>query len=80
LKFRRSLGRSPALSEEQRAELKALVSAFGVAVHESTIGKWLHAFGLTRLQPRPCHPKKIAEAEEAYKNVWPAVSARDFVI
>ena len=40
---------------------------FCVEVHENTIGRWLHELGLTRLQPRPCHPKKIAEAEEAFK-------------
>jgi putative transposase len=51
---------------------------FSVEVHESTVGKWLHQLGLTRLQPRPCHPKKVAAEEEAFKNVWPAPSASDF--
>jgi len=45
---------------------------FAVEVHESTIGRWLHELGLTRLQPRPCHPKKIAEDEEAFKKTSPA--------
>lgn len=45
---------------------------FAVEVHESTIGRWLHQLGLTRLQPRPCHPRKIAEAEEAFKKTLPA--------
>jgi transposase len=40
---------------------------FSVAVHEGTIGRWLHELGLTRLQPRPSHPRKSAEAEEAFK-------------
>jgi len=40
---------------------------FAVKVHESTIGKWLRQLRLTRLQPRPCHPKKVAEAEEAFR-------------
>jgi transposase len=40
---------------------------FSVEVHESTIGKWLHQLGLTRLQPRPFHPKKDAEVQEAFK-------------
>jgi transposase len=35
---------------------------YGVEVHESTIGKWLHRLGLTRLQPRPVHPRKDPEA------------------
>jgi transposase len=40
---------------------------FGVEVHERTIGKWLRKLRLTRLQPRPVHPKKDAEAEETFK-------------
>ncbi|MEA2770125.1 MAG: hypothetical protein QOD93_3087, partial [Acetobacteraceae bacterium] len=40
---------------------------FSVEVHESTIGKWLHQLGLTRLQPRPVHPKKDPEAETVFK-------------
>ena len=40
---------------------------FDVTVHESTIGKWLHQMRLSRQQPRPYHPKKIPEAEEAFK-------------
>jgi transposase len=45
---------------------------FAVEVHESTIGRWLHQLRLTRLQPRPCHPRKSAEAEEAFKKTSPA--------
>lgn len=45
---------------------------FGVEVHENTIGRWLHELGLTRLQPRPSHPKKSAETEEAFKKTSPA--------
>lgn len=45
---------------------------FSVEVHEGTIGRWLHELGLTRLQPRPSHPKKSAEAEEAFKKTSPA--------
>ena len=44
---------------------------FSVEVHESTIGKWLHQLGLTRLQPRPFHPKKDAEAQETFKKTLP---------
>ncbi len=51
---------------------------FSVTVHESTIGKWLRRLDLTRLQPRPFHPKKDAAAEAAFKNVWPAPSASNF--
>ena len=44
-----------------------IVRRFGVEVHESTVAEWLHQLGLTRLQPRPYHPKKDAAAQEAYK-------------
>ena len=44
---------------------------FEVTVHESTIGKWLRQLGLTRLQPRPFHPKKDAGAEGAFKKTSP---------
>jgi transposase len=51
------------------AETKRL---FSVEVHESTIGKWLRQLRLTRLQPRPVHPKKDPEAETAFKKTLPA--------
>ena len=47
---------------------------FGVEVHESTIGRWLHELGLTRLQPRPVHPKKDPEAEATFKKTSPTWS------
>jgi transposase len=40
---------------------------FGVTVQERAIGKWLRKLGLTRLQPRPYHPKKDPAAEETFK-------------
>lgn len=40
---------------------------FGVTVGERTIGKWLRKLRLTRLQPRPYHPKKDPAAEAAFK-------------
>jgi putative transposase len=46
---------------------------FQVDVHEGTVGRWLHQLGLTRLQPRPFHPKKDAEAQETFKKtsqIW----------
>jgi len=86
-----SPGPTPALTDEQMAELKALViqgpdpekngvvrwrcqdlrdevaRRFSVEVHESTIGKWLRKLRLTRLQPRPFHPKRDEQAQEAFK-------------
>jgi transposase len=44
---------------------------FGVNVHAHTIARWLHELGLTRLQPRPVHPKKAPEAEAAFKKTSP---------
>ena len=40
---------------------------FSVTVDEITIGRWLGKMGLTRLKPRPYHPKKDADAQEAFK-------------
>ncbi|HVX56737.1 MAG TPA: IS630 family transposase [Candidatus Saccharimonadales bacterium] len=40
---------------------------FAVEVAERTIGKWLHRLKLTRLQPRPFHPKKDEAAQTAFK-------------
>jgi putative transposase len=44
---------------------------FTVDVTEGTIGKWLRKLGLTRLQPRPFHPKKDAAAQETFKKTSP---------
>jgi len=95
LKSLRSPGAPPALTADQKAELKALVlngpdpaingvvrwrcldlreevaRRFGVTVHESTVGKWLHQLGLSRLQPRPQHPQKDPDAEAAFKKTSP---------
>jgi transposase len=51
---------------------------WSVTVCEQTVGRWLRQLRMTRLQPRPVHPKKDHEAEVAFKNVWPAPSASDF--
>jgi transposase len=40
---------------------------FSVSVHENTIGVWLRRMRLTRLQPRPFHPKKDPAAQETFK-------------
>jgi transposase len=47
---------------------------FSVKVHVNTIGVWLHKLGLTRLQPRPVHPKKDPEAEAIFKKTLSAWS------
>jgi len=68
-------GPDPAIHQVVRwrcVDLQAEVARrFSVEVHENTISRWLHELGLTRLQPRPYHPKKQAEAEAAFKKTSP---------
>ena len=45
---------------------------FAVTVTERTIGKWLRKLDLTRLQPRPFHPKKDEAAQATFKKTSPA--------
>ncbi len=40
---------------------------FKVELHERTVGKLLRRLGMTRLQPRPFHPKSDPAAQEADK-------------
>jgi len=44
---------------------------FAVELHERSVGKLLRRLGLVRLQPRPYHPKKDADAQEAFKKTLP---------
>jgi transposase len=44
---------------------------FSVTVHKRTVAKWLRLLELTRLQPRPFHPRKDAEAQAAFKKTSP---------
>jgi len=48
-----------------------IADRYEVVVHERTVGKLLRRMGLTRLQPRPYHPKKDAAAQEAFKKTSP---------
>jgi transposase len=48
-----------------------IASRWSVTVCEQTVGKWLRQLRLTRLQPRPYHPKKDLEAEVAFKKTSP---------
>ena len=49
----------------------AIKARFDVEVHERTVGKLLRQLELTRLQPRPYHPKKDAAAQDALKKTSP---------
>jgi len=63
----------PALAEDgvvrwRCVDLQSVIATrWNVAMHERTVGKLLRRLGLTRVQPRPYHPKKDAEAQEAFK-------------
>jgi len=46
---------------------------FSVTVPERTMGKWLGKLRLTRLQPRPSHPKKDAAAQDLFKKTSPPI-------
>jgi transposase len=50
------------------ADLRDEITArWSVALHERSVARLLHRLNMTRLQPRPYHPKKDAAAQEAYK-------------
>jgi transposase len=51
---------------------EVVTKRFAVTVSERTIGKWLRKMQLTRLQPRPSHPKKDEAAQVAFKKTSPA--------
>jgi transposase len=42
---------------------------FSVTFHKRSVSKLLRKLKLTRLQPRPYHPKKDAVAQEAFKKI-----------
>ena len=49
----------------------AIAALWSVELHERSVGRLLHRLGMTRLQPRPYHPKKNAAAQEAFKKTSP---------
>ena len=55
-------------------DLRAEVAnRYSVTVTERTIGKWLRKLKLTRLQPRPIHPKTDPQAQETFKKTFVSV-------
>jgi transposase len=53
-------------------DLQAAVERrFGVKAHGHTVARWLNELGLTRLRPRPYHPKKNPQAETDFKKTSP---------
>ena len=55
-----------------------LSDEFQVAVSKQTLSRELRAMGYRRLSARPRHHAQATGAIEAFKNVWPALSASDF--
>jgi putative transposase len=54
-------------------DLRAKIAErFSVSFHKRSVAKLLRKLDLTRLQPRPYHPKKDAAAQEAFKKTSPA--------
>lgn len=54
-------------------DLRAEIAArWSVTLTKGTVGKLLRRLRMTRLQPRPYHPKKDAVAQEAFKKTLPA--------
>jgi transposase len=49
-----------------------IASRWSVTLHERSVGRLLHRLGMTRLQPRPYHPKKDAAAQETFKKTFRA--------
>jgi len=55
------------------ADLRAeIATRWSVTLTKATVGKLLRRLRLTRLQPRPYHPKKDAAAQETFKKTSPA--------
>jgi len=58
------------------ADLQAeIASRWSVSVAERTVGKLLRRLRMTRLQPRPYHPKKDPAAQETFKQNFPSLVA-----
>lgn len=49
---------------------------FGISVSPQTLSRALRKLGYCKLSARPRHHAQAPEALEAFKNVWPAPSAR----
>jgi transposase len=49
-----------------------IAQVFSVSMHKRTVAKWLRELELTRLQPRPFHPKKDLAGQETFKKTSPA--------
>lgn len=48
-----------------------IATRWSVELHERSVARLLQRLNMTRLQPRPYHPKKDAAAQEAFKKTSP---------
>ena len=56
----------------RRVDLKQRIArAFGVELHERSVGKLLHKLGYRKLSVRPVHPQTDLAAQEAFKTYGP---------
>jgi transposase len=61
----------------RRIDLKRVIAErFGVEFHPRYVGKLLQKLGFSHISARPRHPAQDERIVEAFKNVWPAPSAR----
>ena len=51
---------------------RVIKERFKVTLAERTVAKLLHQLGLSRLTPRPLHPRQVARAQENFKTAWSA--------
>jgi transposase len=49
-----------------------IANQFSVTFHKRSVARLLRKLDLTRLQPRPYHPKRNAATQEAFKKTSPA--------
>lgn len=60
----------------RRADLRRRIAkAFGIDLHERSVGKLLHRLGYRRISARPLHPQTVPEAQEAFKKTSPSSPA-----
>ena len=58
---------------------RVIAERFGVDFHARYVGTLLKKIGFSHISARPRHPAQDERIVEAFKNVWPAPSARGFV-
>lgn len=55
-----------------------IARAFGVQMHERTVGKLMVRLRFSRVSARPRHPEQDVAAQEAHKKTLPLLSSRSF--